>query len=71
MIVMDTSGSIRRKRFEAYFLQFAKNIVKDMDIDAGDCRVGLVSFSTSEAIQFHLNTYQSKAVRYIFLILFI
>ncbi|XP_061187017.1 collagen alpha-1(XIV) chain-like [Saccostrea echinata] len=40
---------------------FVKKFLQPANIDCGEVRVGLMSFSTQVTIEFHLNTYYTKA----------
>ncbi|XP_033728441.1 uncharacterized protein LOC117317678 isoform X2 [Pecten maximus] len=40
-------------------LEFAQNILKNADVDSGRVRVGVVTYSSSVKVQFHLNSFRS------------
>lgn len=42
-------------------LQFCKDMLEGADVDGGNVRVGVVSYSTEAEVQFNLNTYLSKS----------
>lgn len=41
-------------------LQFCKDLIAHADIDSGELRIGVVVFSTSAVIMFHLNDFKKK-----------
>lgn len=57
--MVDTSGSIRRPRFEM-LKDFLKKILGEQEIRSDRARVGLLTFSDDASVQFQLNTYASK-----------
>ena len=60
MFVLDASTSVTKPNFQLV-LDFVKNFISFADIDGGSVRVGVVVYSTSVNIQFHLDRYQSKS----------
>jgi collagen type VI alpha len=42
-------------------INFTKTIVEHADVDSGHTRIGIVVYSTSVTVQFHLNTFSNKA----------
>ncbi|XP_076459446.1 LOW QUALITY PROTEIN: uncharacterized protein LOC143292771 [Babylonia areolata] len=60
VFVLDASTSVTEPNF-----QLMKDFVKDFlfiaDIDSGNVRVGVVTYSTEDYIEFHLNRYSTKA----------
>lgn len=59
MIVLDASTSVTEKNFEL-MLDFVKDFLFEADIDGGNVRVGVIIYSTSDHVQFQLNTYKTK-----------
>ena len=59
MFVLDSSGSVGRGYFYDV-LNFTYNIVDDLDIDNGNYRVGVVTFSDSARLEFYLDRYSNK-----------
>ncbi|ELU16324.1 hypothetical protein CAPTEDRAFT_192434 [Capitella teleta] len=60
VMVLDVSGSIGESAFNLA-IQFVLSIIDDFDIDGGRIQLGLVLFGDQEYLEFHLNTYSSKA----------
>lgn len=60
LFMIDSSGSIRRQRFEDYFKTFIHDIIDNLEISPNKTRVGLVTFSDDAEIVANLNTYQSR-----------
>jgi len=65
VFALDASGSIEFSNFQL-MTQFVGLVVQTLDIDSSSngptiSRVGLVSFSDSAVLQFHLNRYTTKA----------
>merc|ERR1719239_1334146 len=40
---------------------FVKDFLSDADVDGGNVRVGVIVFSVTSKIEFHLNKYSTKA----------
>ena len=60
MFALDDSGSISRPDFERV-VNFVRDLVSRMDVDSGNARVGVVTFSDEPELQFHLNRYSSTS----------
>ena len=54
MFVVDSSGSIRHSRF-LMVIDYIKSVVAELEVAEDKVRVGIITFSTSAQIQFHLN----------------
>ncbi|CAD5113974.1 DgyrCDS3137 [Dimorphilus gyrociliatus] len=68
-ILVDSSSSIGVKHFHL-ILQFTSSIIQELDIDYGQARVSLTTFSTKSTIHFYLNKFNSnnaalQALKYI------
>lgn len=68
VFIVDSSGSIRDKNpsndsYDNYdlLLQFVTDIIDQMTIGPSKTRVGLVIYSNLAKVEFHLNTFSSKA----------
>uniref|UniRef100_A0A0B7BC59 Uncharacterized protein n=1 Tax=Arion vulgaris TaxID=1028688 RepID=A0A0B7BC59_9EUPU len=59
IFVLDSSGSVGELNF-ALMKNFTFSTVRDLEIDSGFFRVGIISFSDTSRIDFHLNTYTTK-----------
>lgn len=59
VFAFDSSTSVTRENF-LLMLNFAKDLLRDADIDSGSVRVGALVYSSGAQIQFDLHTYQSK-----------
>ncbi|XP_069108495.1 cartilage matrix protein-like [Argopecten irradians] len=59
VFILDTSTSVGVRNFRK-MLNFTKEFLQTADIDSGSVRVGLITYSSSVTIQFHLNTFSSK-----------
>jgi collagen type VI alpha len=59
VFVLDSSGSLGRDHFY-HVLNFTYNIVDELDIDNGNYRVGVVTFSDSARLEFYLDRYSNK-----------
>lgn len=60
VIIVDSSTSVGRDNFNKT-LKFCKDFLNNADIDSGNVRVGIVTYSTAVKVHFHLNSYSSKA----------
>ncbi|KAL5006010.1 hypothetical protein ScPMuIL_017168 [Solemya velum] len=60
VFLLDSSTSISIVNFKK-MLSFTRDFVLHFDIDSGDIRVGVVMFSTTSQIHFHLDDYYSTA----------
>lgn len=59
VFAFDSSTSVKRENF-LLMLNFAKDVLRDADIDSGSVRVGALVYSSGAQIQFDLQTYQNK-----------
>ena len=59
VFLLDSSGSIDEPNF-AYMLNFVSELVDSFDIDGGNIRVGLVTFSDDVLPAFNLSRYNSR-----------
>ncbi|XP_069108493.1 collagen alpha-4(VI) chain-like [Argopecten irradians] len=59
VFVLDSSTSLGRDNFRK-ILNFTKSFLRNADIDNGDVRVGILTYSSEVRIQFHLDTYSTK-----------
>ncbi len=59
VFILDASGSVQAKNFNT-MKQFVKDFVEEIDIDSGIARIGIMTFSNSEKIEFHLNIYNNR-----------
>ena len=57
VFVMDDSGSIEEVNFNK-MKSFVATIIRDMDIENGNIKVGVLTFSSNARLQFHLNKYR-------------
>ena len=60
VIVVDASGSITPNDF-TIIQNFITTFVTNLDVDSGNTRVGLVSFSNASEPRWNLNTYSRRA----------
>lgn len=60
VFVMDASGSIGPSNFNL-MKDFVMKMVNELDLEGGQVRVGLQTFSDSEKVIFQLNRYQRRA----------
>jgi len=60
IFVMDASGSIDSARFEQ-MKSFVSQLVNKFDIESGNSRVGLVTYSSIVDASFNLSTFTSRA----------
>jgi len=60
IFVLDESGSVGSKNFQL-MKSFLYQLVGRLDIDSGNTRVGLVTYSSSVGTRFNLNDYSSVA----------
>lgn len=44
-----------------HLMNFMKEILKYFEIDSGNVRIGLLMYSSKQLVQFHLNSFQTKA----------
>ena len=58
--IVDSSGSIRSKRFESAIKPFISNITENLEIGLDKTRVGIISFSDDASIQIRLDQYERK-----------
>ena len=59
VFMLDTSGSIRRTRFEM-LKEFLMSILKETEIGLDRARIALLTFSDNATGLFNLNTYTKK-----------
>lgn len=59
IFLLDTSGSVGEYNY-ALMRNFTFNTVKDLEIDSGLFRVGVMTFSDTARIEFQLNTHDTK-----------
>jgi Mg-chelatase subunit ChlD len=59
VFVLDSSTSVGQSNFDK-MKDFLKTFLHSAAIDSGDVRVGILSYSTTVTIEFHLNQYNSK-----------
>jgi len=60
VISIDASGSVGSSNFKQC-LDFVQDIVSTLDIDSGDVRVGIFTYSSETNVNFHLNTYNKQS----------
>ena len=60
IFVLDSSGSVGASNFQNV-INFAANLVRQLQIGPDNTRVGLVRFATSATVLFHLNAYQNDS----------
>ena len=60
IFMLDSSGSVGKRDFITT-KHFLKDMVQDLNVDDGLVRIGLLTYGTEAAIQFHLNTYGTRA----------
>lgn len=58
--MLDASTSVTEFNFQLQ-LAFVQDLIKPAEIDNGNVRVGLLTYSTEVYVQFQLNTYGTKA----------
>ena len=59
MFVLDSSGSIGSTNFQK-MRNFVNTVVNDLDIGPTRTQVGVIVFSSSASVSFHLNTYSNR-----------
>ncbi|XP_061187018.1 collagen alpha-1(XIV) chain-like [Saccostrea echinata] len=60
VFILDSSTSVGNDNFDK-MKAFVKKFLQPANIGCGEVRVGLMTFSTQVTIEFHLNTYYTKA----------
>ena len=60
IFVLDSSGSVGSSNFRRV-INFAVNLVRQLEIGPRNTQVGLIRFASSASALFHLNTYQNKS----------
>ena len=60
VFIVDSSTSVGAANFET-MLNAIKSFVSDIDIDAGEIRIGLLTYNTRPYIQFYLNEHRTKS----------
>lgn len=63
VIILDSSTSVGEDNY-VKILQFTKDLLKSSDIDNGNVRIGIVSYSTEVTVHFHLKDFKTKAEVY-------
>jgi len=58
VIAIDASSSVGEDNFQAA-LDFVRDVVSSLDIDGGNNRVSVLSFSDAVDMRFHLDEYSS------------
>ena len=59
MFVIDTSGSIRRRRWPLV-QQFVKDVISKMEVGLNRARIGVISYADDAIFRFSLDQYSSK-----------
>lgn len=59
VFVLDTSTSVTQKNFQL-MITAVKDFVSNADIDSGNTRIGILTYSSRVRVEFDLNTYTSK-----------
>ena len=59
MFVLDSSGSIGSTNFQK-MRNFVKTVINDLDIGPKRTQVGVIVFSSTASISFHLNAYANR-----------
>ena len=59
IIILDSSTSVGDDNYNK-MKSFCKDFLKNADLDSGNVRVGIVSYSTGVHIEFNLNTYSTS-----------
>ena len=59
VIVLDSSTSVGNDNFKK-MLQFCKEFLHTANLDSGDVRVGVVTYSTKVTVEFQMNEYSTK-----------
>ena len=59
VIAIDASGSIRLNRF-TMVLDYVRTVVNALEVAEDRARVGVIVFSDSATVKFHMNTYKTK-----------
>ncbi|CAC5421536.1 unnamed protein product [Mytilus coruscus] len=59
VIILDSSTSVREENYDT-MKQFTKDLLANSDIDGGNVRVGVASFSMRGSINFQLKDYRTK-----------
>ena len=59
VFILDASGSIGDRNFDI-MRDFVASIIRELDVDNGRLRVGLMTFSNFPTEQFYLNTYSNR-----------
>lgn len=60
VFVLDASTSVTEPNFEL-MKKFVKDFLIEADIDSGNVRVGLITYSTEDHVMFQMNSYRTKA----------
>lgn len=58
IFMIDTSGSIELRDFKR-ILNFVRELASRLDVDSGQARIGVLTFSDSPHLVFHLNKYNN------------
>ncbi|CAG5136835.1 unnamed protein product, partial [Candidula unifasciata] len=59
VFVLDSSGSVGEYNF-GLVKNFTQETIKDLSVDSGLYRIGVITFSDSSRVQFQLNTYTTR-----------
>ena len=59
MFVLDSSGSIGSTNFQK-MRNFVKTVINDLDIGPRRTQVGVIVFSSTASVSFHLNSYSDR-----------
>ena len=59
VFILDSSGSIRRSRFDT-LKRFIADVVGQLEVAQARTRVGLVTFSDSAKVEFEMKKYERK-----------
>ena len=59
VFVLDASTSVTEPNF-LLMKDFVKDFLVEADIDGGNVRVGLITYSTEDHVMFQMNSYQTK-----------
>lgn len=60
VIILDSSTSVGTANYEK-MKGFCKDFIKNADLDSGNVRVGIISYSTAVEEEFYLNSYSTTA----------
>jgi len=60
VFAVDASSSVGEENFQRT-LDFVRDVVASLDVDSGNSRVAVLSFSDAVDMRFHLDEYTSRA----------